>query len=68
MDFLSLMVIYLSLCAGMIFLLLFGEAAIFTDTPVASLHRFLFTGVCERFWWVSALLTACQQLCFFYAS
>lgn len=52
MDPFSLIACYLLGLGVLIFLLLFGEAAFFTGTPIASLHWLLFSGICEAFWWV----------------
>ena len=55
MDLFLLLFIYVMLVAASIFLLLFGEAPMFTNTPIAQLHWLLFYGVCEGAWYVIRL-------------
>ncbi len=47
MDLFIFSIGYLAATAFFIFLLLFGESPVFKDTPVAALHWFVTTGICN---------------------
>ena len=47
MDLITFTAVYLGVTAALVFVMLFGEMPVFTDTPVARLHWALTQGICE---------------------
>jgi hypothetical protein len=51
MDFVHFVLLYFSCTAGLVFVLLFGEAPAFSRTPVAKAHWLLTRGWVEAVEW-----------------
>ena len=54
MEFLTFTIFYLGITAALVFIMLFGESPLFTDTPIASLHWLITQGVCSGGEWVAS--------------
>jgi hypothetical protein len=54
MEFITFTALYLGLTAALVFIMLFGESPLFTDTPIASLHWLITQGVCSGGEWVAS--------------